>query len=492
MFEKYLNQFNEVGYVSKVIPPLCYVDGLPNANFGELVYFENGVLGQVQSINDESIEILLLTATVMDMGARVARSGSSISMKFHDGLYGQVINPLGHYLSSGESPDGKDTVEIVVDLYKEQTAISNRVKITQPFETGVPLVDLLIPLGKGQRELIVGDRKTGKSAFLLQCLLKQALEGTFCIYACIGKKKADIKHVENYIKKHNIGDKCLILAASSSDPPGLQYIAPYTAMSLAEHINEKGSNVLLILDDLSTHAKIYREISLLGSKFPGRNSYPADIFFAHARLLERAGNFKHHDGEHSITCLPVAETLEGEISGYIETNIMSITDGHIFFDREMFAQGRRPSINHFLSVTRVGRQTQTPLRWSVNREINSFLNLLNRTESFMHFGAELNEGIQSTLSMGSLILSFFNQPADRTISSNLQLYLFGLIWLGTWNGKDKGVVRTQLERIIHKYIDSADYRIKIDALVGSCADLNSMLGKLSTNLDVHVADFAKE
>ncbi|MCA9398046.1 F0F1 ATP synthase subunit alpha, partial [candidate division WWE3 bacterium] len=330
LFEEIIEQTGEIGFVTRISHPIISVEGLPTIHPEELVIFESGELGQVFTINKESVEILALSGKPMPIGTRVSRMTKQVTIPLSRDIIGKTISSLGTYYSSGLPIEEKDEERTI---HAAAPGISSRTKIIKPLITGVSIVDLLVPLGKGQRELVLGDRKTGKTNFLLQAMLTQAKEGTICIYAAIGKRKVEIKHVEKYIRDNEIADQTLIVASSASDPVGLIYLTPYTAMTIAEYFKDLGHDVLLILDDLSTHAKYYREISLVGQRFPGRSSYPGDIFYAHARLLERAGNFKTSSGDAvSITCLPVAETVEGNISGYIQTNLMSITDGHIYFD----------------------------------------------------------------------------------------------------------------------------------------------------------------
>lgn len=336
------------------------------------------------------------------------------------------------------------------------------------------MVDLLVPLGKGQRQLVIGDRKTGKTSFLRQTILKQAKLGTICIYAAIGKKKTDIKKVESYFKNAGIADQTVIVAAGSEDPSGTIYLAPYAAMTLAEYFRDEGHDVLVVLDDLFTHAKFYREIMLIGRRFPGRNAYPADIFYTHARLLERAGNFILQNGmEHSITCLPVVESVEGDIAGFIQTNIMSMTDGHIFFDNDMFGQGRRPAINSFLSVSRVGRQTQTPLRLSLHRELVSFLTLHQRMENFSHFSTEAGAGVKRTIEVAERIFAFFTQSADEVKSIDLQLIIFGILWMEYW--QDIALMQRDIEQINHVYTNSIEAQALVKEIVENAKTLNDML-----------------
>jgi F-type H+-transporting ATPase subunit alpha len=270
------------------------------------------------------------------------------------------------------------------------------------------------------------------------------------------------------------------VASSASDSLGTLYLTPYSAMTLAEYFRDTGKDTLVILDDLTTHAKYYREVSLISKKFPGREAYPGDIFYSHARLLERAGLFKIGDKSVSITCLPVAETVEGDISGYIQTNLMSITDGHIFFDSELFKKGQKPAVNHFLSVTRVGRQTQSKLRWGVNRELVSFFTLLNKTQNFVHFGAELNEGIKSTLQMGGRLLSFFNQPIKEIVPMKIQIFFYCLVWIGVFNNDETEKMQELFLNCVRSYKSNGEFTKKIDELVVETDEFNMLLGKMSS------------
>ncbi|MBI2414270.1 F0F1 ATP synthase subunit alpha [candidate division WWE3 bacterium] len=477
-FNEYLEKTGEIGSVTMLAYPLVYVDGLPSAFPQEVVMFETGEIGQVVSSSPSYVEVLVFSSEAVRTGTKVTRTGRSLEIPVGDALLGKLVDPLGKSLHKLKP------IGLIKDFRQVEIAppgIEVRAKITETLETGVTIVDMMVPLGKGQRELVIGDRKTGKTNFLLQTVLNQAKKGTICVYAAIGKKKTDIKHVEAFFEKNNLTDKTLIVASSSTDSAGIIYMTPYSAMTIAEYFRDQGKEVLIILDDLSTHAKFYREISLLGKNFPGRSSYPGDIFYTHSRLIERAGNFKTANGTVAITCLPVAETVEGDISGYISTNLMSMTDGHIYFDRDLFAQGRRPAINIFASVTRVGRQTQTTTRSGIFRELNSFLSLHEKTQSFIHFGAELSEGVKTTLTMGERVLDFFNQSPDRILTIELQIMLFCLIWIGTWNKYGKEQVRVELEKIISTYKRSKTTQDLFSKYVWEASDFNSLLGKLSVD-----------
>jgi F-type H+/Na+-transporting ATPase subunit alpha len=390
-------------------------------------------------------------------------------------MLGSVVDSLGHSLHSSR-PVASDLESFPV--IKRALGLSDRKTIKEPFLTGISVIDLMVPLGRGQRELLLGDRKTGKTTFALQILLSEANKDMICIYACIGKKKADIKRVEDFIVVNKIQDRCIIIASSAGDSLGQIYLTPYSAMTLAEYFRDKGRDVLLVLDDMTTHAKYYREISLVAQRFPGRESYPGDIFYAHSALLERAGNFNTG----SITCFPLVNTVEHDISGYIQTNLMSMTDGHIFFDQELFNSGRRPAVNYFYSVTRVGRQTQDPLRWSINRELNSFFALYRRTENFIHFGAELNQGIKSTLDLGSRVIAFFNQKPEVSLDINLQMIFICILWSGIWNSKPEEEIDSAVSKVMSYYKNDENFRNSMLQLVKVSTDLNNLLGNFMKDL----------
>jgi F-type H+/Na+-transporting ATPase subunit alpha len=475
-FNTLLEETEEIGFVQMISHPIVYISGLPTAKMNEVILFETGEIGWVLSLHDEQVEVLVLSSTPLKMGVRAVRTHSLLEIPVGDDFFGHSVNPLGRSIYKNVILNPKE----MRSVESPSPGISEREKVSVPFETGVAIVDLTVPLGKGQRELVIGDRKTGKSEFLLQCMVSQVRQGSICIYACIGKKRIDVKKVEHFIQEQGLSENCIVVASSSSDSLGMIYLTPYSAMSMAEYFRDQGRDVLLILDDLTTHAKFYREVSLIGKKFPGRSSYPGDIFYTHSRLLERAGNFKKNGGgEVSITCLPVAETVEGDISGYIQTNIMSMTDGHVYFDTEIFETGRKPAVNNFLSVTRVGRQTQTVLRWGVNREIMSFMTLLEKTQDFVHFGAEINEGIKSTLAMGERVMTFFNQPMGKIMELNVQIILFSLIWVGLLNNYDMSSLRVFMDKTAYQYHKDQEFKNRVDDLINSSSDFNVLLGKIA-------------
>jgi len=478
-FQQYLTISEEIGFVEACNQSIVHANGLPNATLQEIVMFENGELGVILSMGREEVEILLLSKSSVKAGMKVTRTGSKQEMPVGFELLGKAVNPFGQALNTGQSID-KPKISRPIDI--SPSGINTRKRIEQSFETGVTLVDLLIPLGKGQRELVIGDRKTGKTSFLYQTILKQATMGTICIYAGIGKKTTDIKKMETFFHNAGIDNNTVIIATSSEDPAGVIFLTPYAAMTLAEYFRDEGHDVLVVMDDLFTHAKFYREIMLIGRRFPGRNAYPADIFYTHARLLERAGNFVLANGsEHSITCLPVVESVEGDIAGFIQTNLMSMTDGHIYFDVDMFAKGNRPAINPFVSVSRVGRQTQSQLRLTINRELISFLTLHNKIESFSHFSAEAGAGVKRTLAVADRIFAYFTQGANEVKNLDLQIVIFCLLWADYWQDNTK--MEKDIATITQTHKNSIEAQSLVKDLVSHANSLNELLATVRKQQD---------
>jgi F-type H+-transporting ATPase subunit alpha len=478
-FNNYLNETGEIGYVKKVINVMAYADGLPSAHPGEVVVFEGGQFGQVTSLKEDSVEIMTFSKTSVRSGERVSRTGKQITIPVGKELLGKIINPFGQLLD-----ESSKTIKTREDRPLEvlPTGIMARRVIKNQLDTGVGIVDLMIPIGEGQRQLVIGDRKTGKTNFLLQAMVSASHQSNICIYAAVGKKKIDIKKVEEYLAANGVLDKSIIVASTSQDPAGDIFMTPYAAMTIAEYFRDQGQNTLVVLDDLLTHAKFYREISLLANKFPGRNSYPGDIFYAHAKLMERAGNFSTNNKDVSITCIPVVESSQGDFSGYIQTNVMSMTDGHIYFDSNLFAEGRRPAINPFLSVTRVGKQTQSASKRSINRELLSFMTLFEKMRNFSHFGAELTDSVKITLDTGNKLLSIFEQGPNNIIPGNIQSIFLALVWSGNLKEPDLKKVLDYRRKLISLYNTNPSYKKYVDDAVESAESFNALLVLVQQNL----------
>lgn len=474
-FQQYLSETGEIGFAEKTTSSLVYASGLPGAQLEELMVFESGELGQVMALQESTVELLSFSKTPVRVGTRIARTGRKLEVPTGEALLGSIINPLGHSLD--ESRPLRHLTEFR-PVESTPAGIKSRVRISRPCETGTTIVDLLIPLGKGQRELVIGDPNTGKTLFLLRTLLSQVKQGTVGIYVFIGSKQMDIKEVEELLQKWGIREQTILVASSASDPAGIIYLAPYSAMTIAEYFRDQGRDVLLIFDDLVTHAEIYRELSLLGSRFPGRSSYPGDIFYVQAKLLERAGNFAGPCGEAAITCLPVVKSIQGDLTGYIQTNIMSQTDGHIFFDHVLFSEGRRPAINFFLSVTRVGRQAQPRLQYEIGRLLINFLRTTGKMHTFGMFGAELSEQFKRVLAKEEQIMEFFDQTIYDTFPANIQILIFGLIWGDFWSGKAVKEVKLAIQKVLLVYETQAEKREAVDKYIKSRESVNALLEKV--------------
>lgn len=447
-FKEYLEKNQEIGYIDSLSFGIAKVSGLPNAKVGEMVITESNKIGIVHGIKRNFVEALILDPLNLKVGERVTRTGEKFKIKVGKELLGRIINPLCQAVDNLGPIEGREYYEIE----RKAPPFIERVRINKPLETGVMIVDLLVPIGYGQRELVIGDAKTGKTTFLLQAISSQAKKGVVTIYVGIGKKDTDIRKIEEYLKSQGILKRTIIIHASPDDPPPLVYLAPFSGMAIAEYFRDKGNNVLIIFDDLSTHAKTYREISLLMKRTPGRESYPGDIFHVHARLLERAGNVKDKDGkEISITALPVAETLENNLSGYIQTNLIAITDGHIFFDSKEFKKGKRPAINTFLSVSRVGNQTKSPIEKHLADWLRKRLLEYQRSLEISQFGAELPPETKEKLNLGEKIGVLFHQDPEKIISRELQLILMGLLVSGFWKEKSLERMREEISKIYEAY-----------------------------------------
>lgn len=473
-------KFGEYGAVEESRHPLVFVRGLPGISLGEVVLFDNEKRGQVLGFNEDLIEILVFAGTQIKPGVEVARTGEQVSVFVGDSLRGQVINPLGESYLEGQAVDIAKSTRREIDTLPPH--ISSRRGITKPFFTGTTAVDLMLPLARGQREAVIGDLTTGKNSFLLTAISAHVKSGGMVVYAAIGKPWNDIKRAYNFISENTNKENVIMVAASADDIISMIYLAPFTAMAIAEYWRDQGQDVLIVLDDLSTHAKFYREIGLLARRFPARESYPGDIFHLHARLLERGGNFFHKEkGEVSITCLPVAETVSGDLTGYIVSNLISITDGHLLFDEAVFSQGRRPAINIPLSVTRVGSHTQTPLIRALHRKLVVLLNRHKEAQRYTHFGAELHEDLQRVLDAGDALLEFLSQPLYVTVPYRVQVLMAAMIWMGWLNGKVNEVApwRDQLTKSIENNQVMEKY---LDSLLG-ITDLDEFAAKLDKDRD---------
>jgi F-type H+-transporting ATPase subunit alpha len=471
-YHENIKKTKDEGFVEKIIDSLLYIRGFTKARIFEEVIFEDGNRGFIFSIDRDHCICLLTSQAKIKNGIKVSRSDRLVGIDLGEGLGGKIINPFGISLEKNNPVTNCHDFRI---FDSEVPSIKDRSIIDENLHTGVTVVDMMVPLGKGQRELIIGDRGTGKNWFANSVIKSAASNNLICIYCGIAKKKASVQGIVGSFREEKNYKNIISLITYANDPLGLSYLAPYSAMTIAEYYRDKGKDVLVVFDDLGTHAKVYREISLLCKRFPGRNSYPSDIFFTHSKLLERAGNFKVKSKNVSITCLPIVESMGGDISGYVQTNLMSMTDGHIFFDIDMYNQGVRPAINYFLSVTRVGRQTQSSIKYKINRELNNILSLYEKTKAFIHFGAEISEGVRLNLRLGERLLQFFDQTGDVLVPNNIQILVFVLIWNQKWDLYTKDQIQNEIKRLIYLYENDSDFMKIVDEIASVSTDLNNYI-----------------
>ncbi len=404
---------SEVGTVETAGDGIVTIDGLSHVQYGEIVLFDNGVKGMVQDINDDGIGAILFDQEgTIGEGSRVVGTGKRAGIPVGDGFLGRVIDALGSPIDGG-SP-------IVSDEYRpiEEPApgIIDRKPVTTPMETGILAIDSMFPIGRGQRELIIGDRQTGKTSIALDTILNQKGKNTICIYTAIGQKASTIATFVNALKEHGALDYSIVVASTAADPAPLQYIAPYAATSLAEYFMLRGRDVLVVYDDLSKHAVAYRAISLLLGRSPGREAYPGDVFYLHSRLLERSSRLSDALGGGSITALPIIETQDGDVSAYIPTNVISITDGQIFLESDLFFEGQRPAVNVGLSVSRVGGAAQTKAMKKAAGSLRIDLAQYREMEVFTQFSSDLDEATQQQLAQGRVLMELLKQPLGHPLS----------------------------------------------------------------------------
>ncbi len=397
----------EIGVVNWVGDGIVNVDGIDHACYGEIVIFDCGVKGMVQDVRRDEIGVILFGRdTEIHEGSRVARTGKMAGIPVGEAFKGRIVDALGAPL------DGEGEIE--ADGYRPienpAPSIVDRKSVSVPMETGILSIDSMFPIGRGQRELIIGDRQTGKTSIAMDTILNQKGKDVICVYVAIGQKASTIAKLVNTLKKNNAMEYTIIVSATASDPAPLQYIAPYSGTALAEYFMYQGKDVLIVYDDLSKHAVAYRAISLLLERSPGREAYPGDVFYLHSRLLERSSRITPEAGGGSITALPIIETQAGDVSAYIPTNVISITDGQIYLESELFNAGQRPAVNVGLSVSRVGGAAQTKAMKKAAGSVRIDLAQYREMEVFTQFSSDLDEGTKKQLAHGRSLMELLKQP----------------------------------------------------------------------------------
>lgn len=404
---------HEVGVVTWIGDGIVTIKGIEHAMYGEIVIFDTGVKGMVQDIRRDDIGCILFGRdSGMKEGTRVIRSGKRAGVPVGEGFLGRVINALGEPID--------DKGEIVSNDYRpienDAPGIVDRRSVSVPMETGILAIDSMFPIGRGQRELIIGDRQTGKTSIATDAILNQKGKDVICVYVAIGQKASTIAKLTRTLEAHDAMSYTIVVAATASDPASLQYVAPYAGTSLAEYFMYKGKDVLIVYDDLSKHAVAYRALSLLLERSPGREAYPGDVFYLHSRLLERSARLTEEAGGGSITALPIIETQAGDLSAYIPTNVISITDGQIFLESSLFFSGQRPAVNVGLSVSRVGGAAQTKAMKKAAGSIRIDLAQFREMEVFTQFSSDLDESTKQQLAYGNGLMEILKQPLGRPLS----------------------------------------------------------------------------
>ena len=406
-------QKSEVGTVLTAGDGIVTIDGLAHVMYGEILLFDNGVKGMVQNIEADSIGAILFDEEgTIGEGTKVVGTGKRAGIPVGDEYLGRVVNALGAPIDGGIAiPErGYRTIE------QPAPGIVDRQPVTVPLETGILAIDSMFPIGRGQRELIIGDRQTGKTSIALDTILNQKGRDCICIYVAIGQKASTVATLVETLRRHDAMSYSIVVSSTASDPAPLQYIAPYAATSLAEYFMYKGKDVLIVYDDLSKHAVAYRALSLLLGRSPGREAYPGDVFYLHSRLLERSARLSARLGGGSITALPIIETQDGDVSAYIPTNVISITDGQIFLESDLFFSGQRPAVNVGLSVSRVGGAAQTKAMKKAAGSLRIDLAQFREMEVFTQFSSDLDEATTNQLRQGKVLMSMLKQPLEHPLS----------------------------------------------------------------------------
>jgi F-type H+/Na+-transporting ATPase subunit alpha len=471
-------QTAEVGRVIEVGDGIARCTGLSTAMSGEMVEFSNGVRGLAFNLEENSVGVVILGDYLKIMeGDEVRSTGQLLSVPVGDSLLGRVVDPLGNPM------DGKGPV-LTSETRPLETAapgVAGRQPVKEPLQTGIKAIDAMTPIGRGQRELIIGDRKTGKTAVAIDTILNQKDTGVICVYVACGQRSASIAGVIEILREHGALDYTIVVASSSSDPAPMQYIAPYAGAAMAEYFMYQGKHTLVVYDDLSKQAIAYRQMSLLMRRPPGREAFPGDVFYCHSRLLERGAKLSAELGGGSMTALPIIETLEGEVSAYIPTNVISITDGQIYLEPDLFWKGIRPAINVGISVSRVGGNAQTKAMKKIAGSLRLDLAAFRELEAFAQLGTELDKGTQAQLDRGYRMVELLKQPQFMPLHVADQVIT---IFAGARGYFDKVPVRDvqAVERELHNFIrtEHADMR---DRLIEAAALTDEIEAELKRALD---------
>ncbi len=418
---------SDVGTVITVGDGIANIHGLEQCMSGELIEFENGTFGMALNLEQDSVGAVLLGSDAeIKEGSTVKRTGEIMSVPVGDALLGRVVNALGQPIDGAGPIDTDKTAPIE----KVASGVITRKSVHKPLQTGIKAIDSMIPIGRGQRELIIGDRQTGKTAIALDTIINQKGQDIICIYVAIGQKRSTVANVAETLRKAGAMDYTIIVSATASELAPLQYIAPYSGCAMGEYFLEQGKDVLCVYDDLSKHAVAYRALSLLLKRPPGREAYPGDVFYLHSRLLERACSYNENYGGGSLTALPIIETQAGDVSAYIPTNVISITDGQIFLETDLFNAGVRPAVNPGISVSRVGSAAQIKAMKKVSGSLKLSYSQYRELQAFSQFGSDLDADTKNRLSMGERIVEVLKQDRNAPVPVELQVCIIYAVTKG--------------------------------------------------------------
>ncbi len=478
---------DEVGTIVSLGDGIARIHGLDKVMAGELIDFPHGVAGLAMNLDEDQVGAVLLgDYTELREGDQVKRSGKIMAVPVGDALIGRVVNALGQPI------DDKGPIDTTETLPVERIApgVIDRQSVTQPMATGIKAIDTMIPIGRGQRELLIGDRQTGKTAVALDAIINSAKNDLICIYCAVGQKRSSVAGVVQTLERYGAMAYTIVVAATASEPAPMQYLAPFAATAMGEFFRDNGKHALIIYDDLSKHAASYREISLLLRRPPGREAYPGDVFYLHSRLLERSAKMSKEKGGGSLTALPIIETQAGDVSAYIPTNVISITDGQIFFETDLFNSGVRPAVNVGLSVSRVGFAAAIKATKQVGSTLKLDLAQYRELAAFSQFGSDLDKVTQQQLNRGQRLTELLKQPQFQPLSAAQQV---AILFAGTQGLLDDLAVPDikAFEAGYYPFLDTAHPDILSDIATKKALD-DDLRGRLKAAILEYKADFVAE
>lgn len=477
---------SEIGTVLTVGDGIVRASGLSNCMAGELLAFENGAYGLAQNLEENRVSIVLLGVDDgISEGQTVKRTGKVVSVPVGDALLGRVVDALGQPID-GRGPVSASEYR---PIERQAPGICDRQPVKEPLQTGIKAIDSMIPIGRGQRELIIGDRQTGKTAIAVDTIINQKGKGVICIYVAIGQKRSSVASIVSELEKNGAMEYSIVVAATASDANALKYIAPYSGCSMGEYFMENGRHVLIIYDDLSKHAVAYRALSLLIRRPPGREAYPGDVFYLHSRLLERAAKLDDEHGGGSMTALPIIETQAGDVSAYIPTNVISITDGQIFLETELFHSGIMPAVNPGISVSRVGGDAQIKAMKKVAGTLKLIYSQYRELQSFAQFGSDLDADTKARLEQGARIVEVLKQNQNAPVPVEKQVAILYAVTKGVLESVKVEDVNVY-ESGLYTYLDTDAAGVEVMQEIRSTGKLEQETEqKLRSVLDAYTENF---